>query len=508
MLKRKIVIFLLLIATTVTSFAWNQGTRSVYLDFRTQVMTMPAMKDYVRKAAASGVNAVIVEWEATFPFEENLTLRNKYAFSRKEVEDFISFCSGVGVEVIPLQNCFGHSEYILRHERYAHLRENKKDFSQVCPMKLQEAELVFGSIFREIAAVHKSDYIHIGCDETRLLGSCPLCREKVSEQGISRLYVDYVSRMCRLVSSLGKVPVIWADILLKYPEAISELPDDLVIVDWNYGWRPDHFGKMENILSSGHRIWGACALRSHPDNLYLVQWRKHLDNIHTYVNYAASNNFDGIINTSWSTSGTYGYIWDDGNVVVDLQPVREVYPISAFALLDDAFTAALNGRLTDVDSFVRQWAGENFGLVEEIDIKAVADYINLKQNTTTFLMTGADRISSETENCRRVLDDFSRLKVRGDASETFRQMQLMLEIRLNYLDFLAVRYVTENGDYSVRDVPELLRSLKRIASDASRLQKRFCRINSHVLKNPYASFNEWTYFGQIHNLTETLENIK
>ena len=170
-------------------------------------MTMPAMKEFVADAASKGMNAVVVEWEATFPFKDNLVLRNRFAFSEAEVKDFIAYCSGLGVDVIPLQNCFGHSEYILRHERYAVLKEDRRDCSQVCPMMEDEAEGIFRRhLPSEIAQMHTSGYFHIGCDETRLLGHCRRCQEKVRSEGISRLAVDHVARMCRIVSSLGERP--------------------------------------------------------------------------------------------------------------------------------------------------------------------------------------------------------------------------------------------------------------------------------------------------------------
>lgn len=42
--------------------------------------------------------------------------------------------------------------------------------------------------------------------------------------------------MCEVVKEMGKKPIIWADIILMHPEAVQELPKDLIYVDWNYGW--------------------------------------------------------------------------------------------------------------------------------------------------------------------------------------------------------------------------------------------------------------------------------
>lgn len=224
-----------------------------------------------------------------------------------------------GVEVIPLQNCFGHCEYILQHERYRALREDPKDPSQVCPLKIAEATACFSELFAEVASLHPSKYFHIGADETYLLGLCGNCRAVADREGKSRLFVDYVKAMCDIVHRLGKTPVIWADIILKYPEALDELPDDLIFVDWNYGWEPDRFGKLANLFSRGVKLWGAPALRSGPDNIYLTQWKKHFDNLAVFVEYAREHDYGGMIETSWSTSGTYGYWFDNGYEILSMR---------------------------------------------------------------------------------------------------------------------------------------------------------------------------------------------
>ncbi len=147
--------------------------------------------------------------------------------------------------------------------------------------------------------------------------------------------------MYEVVKELGKKPIIWADIILMHPE-VQELPKDLIYVDWNYGWEPDRFGKLDNLLKLGVKMWGAASLRSAPDNTYLTQWMKHFNNLATFLPFARAHGYEGIIETSWSTSGTYGFHYDNGWEVISMQPVRQVYPMSGFQLLIDAYCKAVN----------------------------------------------------------------------------------------------------------------------------------------------------------------------
>ena len=486
------IILLLLSVFSAKAF----DVRAVYVDHRTQVQTLSALKDLAKKAADGGMNALVMEWEATFPFEENAVLCNHLAFSRAEFDEFIAYCSGIGIDVIPLQNCFGHCEYILRHEHYAALREDKSDFSQVCPLKTAEAEKVFRSIFAEIAAAHPSKYLHIGCDETRLLGHDRRCCAYVAEHGASALFVGYVAQMCRIVKDLGKTPVIWADILLQHPEAASELPPDVVVVDWNYGWKTNHFGNIDALLAQGFTMWGASSLRSSPDNIYLTQWDKHFSNLREYLPFCREKGFSGIIQTSWSTSGQYGYIRDHGSVV-ELQPIREVYPAQAFDILWQAFFEAACNDATLGEGFVPQYLADHFGL-DSGNAARLAEYFAMPQNPVTGKNFRPEKIASELSAARQMQGLVKGIRPKRNRRD-YAHLALMLDIRENYLKFKDFEYGYEYGTLSLED---LKTGLKPLIKDASHLQRRFCRLNRKALKDPYVPLGGHSYIAQMKNLYE------
>jgi len=157
--------------------------RAMYVDCRTEVITMNAIKALAADIAAQGMNTMLIEYEATFPFKQHASLCNQYSYTEAEICDLVAYCATLGIDVIPLQNCFGHSEYILRHDRYAAIREDKKEVSQVCPLEIEEASSIFKEIFAEVAALHPSKYFHIGADETYLLGDCEKCAAVAAKEG-------------------------------------------------------------------------------------------------------------------------------------------------------------------------------------------------------------------------------------------------------------------------------------------------------------------------------------
>lgn len=500
--------FTITVLIVLLSFHYSKAegdfkVKGFHLDMRTQVMTPEAIKMLVKQAAQDGMNVLIMEYEATFPFEHHSTICNRHAYTKQEVRDIIDYCALYGIDVIPLQNCFGHCEYILRHHRYSSLREDKKEVSQVCPVKFDEAEKIFSEIFSEIAAAHPSKYIHIGADETRLLGHCPRCARKVKEEGVSRLFVDYVVLMCKIVSNLGKTPIIWADMILQHPEALKELPKDLIIMDWNYGWKADHFGDPKLIIDAGYTVWGATALRSSPDNSYLVTWNKHLDNLSDFIPYARANGYQGIINTSWSTSGQYGFIYDASWEVSDMQPIRQVYPLSGFDMLQKAFVEAVSSQdKFDQQAFITAYARDHFGFDKEGQ-EVLLSYFTHPQKAVNAMKYSLDKISKEYDDCMDLRLRLGALKP-SQNNKDFRHLELMLDIRLNYLSFKILEMRYESDTFTDADRNDLAKQLKPLLKDAEGLRKRFVAMNREYLKDPSDIFGKWDYITKMQNVYDTL----
>lgn len=489
-MKRRLLICMLTAVLAAAASSWSAAAaefeiRAAYVDCRAEVRTMPALKEFAENAAHDGMNAIVMEWEAAFPFEDNATICNSFAYTREEVVDFIGFCNGLGLDVIPLQNCFGHSEYILLHDRYSGIREDRKDPSQVCPRKIDEAVEVFRSIFSEVAGLHNSRYFHIGADETYLLGQCPRCREFAGKHGKSRLFVEYVNAMCGIVRELGKTPVIWADIILEHPEAVNDLPKDVIFVDWNYGWDIRHRDTIRELREKGVQFWGATALRSGPDNIYLTQWKKHFNNLVDFVAFSAENGYSSMIQTSWSTSGTYGYHYDSGNEITDMQPVRLVYPESGFRILNAATAEAYaaKGRFNP-EEFVIRYASEELGLSMDGG-KTLWEYFCMPQETVS-AKTGKDAsgtpVRALVEQAEDMLSRLGRLRP-GKGKVEMEHFVLMLKLRINYLKFKEIESQFESSGFHSDGIPALKKSLENVCSEGRRIDREFTGLNRGYLKD-------------------------
>ena len=113
------------------------------LDFKEEFF-----KRFAKKISENGINTLLMEWEATYPYQKHSVISSRYAYTREEIRSFIAYCNSLKIDVVPLQQSFGHVEYILKHPRYKALREDQKDFSQVNPLKEKLCKELFTDLFK------------------------------------------------------------------------------------------------------------------------------------------------------------------------------------------------------------------------------------------------------------------------------------------------------------------------------------------------------------------------
>ena len=508
-----LIAFLFLSSISLASTGGDEDSfhiRGLHLDLRIQVMKMPALKNFALHLSKQGINTLVMEWEATYPFEDDPLIPNRYAYSRDQVKDFIKYCDSLHIDVIPLQQSFGHVEYILRNYKYAGLREDEKDFSQVCPSEPEKNKVLFTRLFKDMAATHPSPYFHIGGDETHLLGHCEKCKKRAAEIGLSRLYFDHIKMLCDIVVSLGKRPVLWADIALKYPEYINLLPKQTIFVDWNYGWAMGRFGAHEALVKSGYEIWGSPSIRSSPDNYFLTRWQYHFNNIRDFIPACRNMGYKGMVMTSWSTSGVYSPTYESEDDLVELYALRHVYPITGFDMLISAYIRALySDQPLNIDQFIKDYCSSTFGFDE-------SQTAQFKQAlfTTPYTVTDGKVNAHGHMSLSELLDSASwasktfhslQPKINNDM---FSHYQLMADIRVYYLSFMEIEKEVNSDDFSRDKIPGYLARLKKLMDEESDLDQRFRALNQNVLY-PAAIDEENNLRNQkIHNLYNRLSGNK
>ena len=455
--------------------------RGYCLDLRVQVLTPTALAALARDLAAWNMNTLLVEYEATYPYERHGALPNRYAYTRSELRAFLELCGRLRLDVIPLQQSFGHVEYILRHERYAHLREEASDVSQLCPLQVDAAGDLLSDLLTDMAALHSSEYMHVGGDETYLLGHCPRCAEFARRHGKSRLYVDHMKRICDIVIGLGRRPVLFADMVLRHPEALPALPPETILQDWNYGWGPSSASDVSALRDTGLEIWGMPSIRCAPDSYQGTRWEGHLKNLRDYIPRSRSAGYAGMILSSWSYQGECGYEWESRARLLELHGFGRRYPTSGFRLAMDAFARTLGSttpiRPADVAC---DYARDRFGLTAT-EARRFWRVLQLDSTPAEALGRGKRRdprlVLHQALGARRTL---AALQPRRHRDE-FEHFRLMTDLTVQRLRLMVIERQVHSAGFTSARRSRAARKLTELLVDAEALDRRFVQLNTGYL---------------------------
>ncbi len=242
---------------------------------------------------------------------------HKNAMTPAQMKDLAGYAKNHGVDLIPEIESFGHTGYITRSSQYAHLLNSdpngNSEFTGMIPVHPETLPL-FEKLYREIAEVFPSAYLHGGCDEVNWGGSA-LSRKALTSKTRAQIWAEYLNSLDQIAHSLQKQFIVWGDFVLhKEPEILGRLNKRIIVMDWNYVETDaakirDAFLKVK---ANGSRAIGAPALINY-------RWgpragSEQLRNIDAFADsyfQAGESDSLGVILTNWVPSRfIQNSIWD------------------------------------------------------------------------------------------------------------------------------------------------------------------------------------------------------
>lgn len=229
---------------------------------------------------------IIIESFGMIRFDSLPEYSYPQAFSKADWKKLVEIANAVGLEVIPFFNSGGHAclcaegngGHVLLgpHPEYAPLFE--PDGWTWCYSNPETIRILKG-IYNELLEIcGEGKYFHIGMDETRSIGTCPLCAKK--DKG--EIFVSFVNEIAKEMREKGRRVMIWGDELLyfeEFPEplwsatsfktpnikgsnhdvahAIDQLDKNVIICDWQY--RPTEGENLtaQHFKKHGFEVWQA-----------------------------------------------------------------------------------------------------------------------------------------------------------------------------------------------------------------------------------------------------------
>ena len=281
---------------------------------RGKVPTLATMRHIVATAAAYKLNEVQFYIEHTFAFpSERAIWEGRDVITPEDIRELDAFARTAEVDLVPNIASFGHMYDILENPAYRHLNELEQFTADpdsvwwdrmthhTIDVSNEETYRFLGRLLDDYLPLFSSRYVNLNCDETVDLG---MGRNvlRAEREGIGELYLGHVNRLAGMVRAHGKTPMIWGDIVVKHPELLDRLPDDIILLNWEYGRSvaPDQthlFAEKKRTFHNCPGVWGWSKFSARID--YATA------NISRMARYGREYGASGMLTTDW---GDFGHI--------------------------------------------------------------------------------------------------------------------------------------------------------------------------------------------------------
>ncbi len=285
--------------------------RGVYHDCsRGKVPKLSTLKELVIRLSHWKINELQLYIENVFTFKKHPEIGKGYSpFTQDEIFELKEHCKKHHVRLVGSLASFGHLEKILALPGYSHLGEmpgfrGYPGGTTLCPLDSGSIKLV-EDLYSEFIPLFDADDFNVCCDETWELGK-GRSKEQADKVGVGRIYLDFILKIHKLCKRFGKRMNLWADIVLKYPELLMELPRDIVLLNWEYEDDGANIAKTKEISESGIPFMvcpGTSGWLTHGSRL-----SNSMGNVANFAALGHKCNAEGLLNTDWGDNGHRNFL--------------------------------------------------------------------------------------------------------------------------------------------------------------------------------------------------------
>lgn len=266
---------------------------------RGPIPNMEFVKREIRTLAEYKYNIFSPYFEHTFAYASTpVAAFPGGAMTPDEAKEMVAYAAKYHITIIPEQEAFGHLHHVLKFEEYSPLGETPHGHV-LAPGDPGTLPLIAGW-FGELAKVFPGPYAHIGADETAELG-LGRTRDEVKQQGLGKVYLDFLSSIHATLAPNHKQLLFWGDIAENSPELVGTLPKDMIAVPWHYDAKPEFTKAIEPFKKAGLETWVAPGVnnwnRLFPNN------NEAMGNIRAFVRDGQKLGSTGMLNTVWNDDG-------------------------------------------------------------------------------------------------------------------------------------------------------------------------------------------------------------
>jgi hypothetical protein len=261
--------------------------------------TLDFQKHQIRVFAAFKVNIYSPYFEHTLLYSDHpLAAPPGSALTPAEAAELVAYARQYHVTIVPEQESFGHLHHVLQYELYQDMAETPH--GHVLAPGAPGTLPLIKDWFTEIAQEFPSPFIHIGADETFELGA-GRTHDQVQAQGYGPVYMAFLKQIHDELAPLGRRLLFWGDIGDENPDAVPNLPKDMIAVPWNYSPHADFDKLIAPFAQAGLETWVAPG-DANWNEVYPVA-KNALWNIQGFIREGQRLGSTGALTTVWNDDG-------------------------------------------------------------------------------------------------------------------------------------------------------------------------------------------------------------
>lgn len=270
--------------------------RMVHYDLaREQTCHMDYLKQVIDRLSDHKINMLHLYLENRFRFQKHPEVSPPGVMTPEQARELDEYASQRFVELVPEVNCLAHLENALKVDTYRHLAEDQERPYEICTQIPEAVEFV-KDLVREVAACFKSVYFHMGGDESRHMGKCPVCEERIKREGGKQgMFIRHYTDIAEYIKSLGKRPMMWGDMLLENQGTAEQMPKDIIIFDWHYGG--SSVDTVRYFTSQGYEVYVCPAMSGY--GRLAAPYHQATNNIFSFIGQGIEGGATGECTCAW-----------------------------------------------------------------------------------------------------------------------------------------------------------------------------------------------------------------
>lgn len=268
--------------------------------------TLDFLKKNIMLCGMMKCTHIVLEFWGMYHYRCCPNLSWKDAYTDNDIRPLILLANAMGMEVIPMLNHLGHaSGGRIHYGKHSALDTDlamapyfEDDGWCWCTSNPKTLALLAACRRELIELCGEGKYFHIGFDEAYSFGQCDRCRKYDPHL----LMKEHLLHTCEDLISLGRRPIMWADMMLdvdkfdpeKYFLSSSagkdfrgELPKELIMADWQYRTADEDFKTSFELANDGFDV-------------VTCPW-DFFENVHAAAQTVRDGKLYGMIATTWHT---------------------------------------------------------------------------------------------------------------------------------------------------------------------------------------------------------------